>query len=79
MKNGSMKPEEMKNEELRMKNGKSRQKGLYENCVAPLALGDSVPLHPPLPRWANDFRRSAAGLRRFWTTEELGSELSHRL
>ncbi len=36
-------------------------KSVRENCAAPLALDDSVPLFPPLPRWANESRRSAAG------------------
>ena len=41
-------------------------KSLCENCAAPLALDNSVPLSPALARWANDhpgeFRRSAARL-----------------
>jgi hypothetical protein len=32
-----------------------------ENCAAPLALEILAPVSPALPRWANEFRRSAAG------------------
>ncbi|MGB9106708.1 MAG: hypothetical protein WCC59_18285, partial [Terriglobales bacterium] len=48
---------------LNIINASPALKSLCENCAAPLALDNSVPLSPALPRWANEFRRSAAG---FW-------------